>query len=72
MPTFKRPTVRIHDLETNEIIDREMNDDEFAQYQLDEAKFEADKAAKTATEAAKNALLQKLGMTAEEAKLLLG
>ena len=26
-----RPIVRIHDLSTNEVIDREMNDDEFAE-----------------------------------------
>lgn len=71
MPTSKRPTVRIHDLETNEIIDREMNDDEFAQYQLDEAKFEADKAAKEQREANRLAILEKLGITEAEAQILL-
>ena len=30
-----RPTVRIHNAETNEIIDRPMNDDEFSQWQAD-------------------------------------
>ena len=30
-----RPMIRIHDLTTNEVIDREMNDVEFAQYEQD-------------------------------------
>jgi hypothetical protein len=29
------PTIRIHNLETNEIIDRPMTDEEFAQYETD-------------------------------------
>jgi len=28
-----RPLIRIHNAETNEVIDREMNDEEFAKYQ---------------------------------------
>jgi hypothetical protein len=32
-----RPIVRIHDLSTDEVIDREMNDAEFAQYEADQA-----------------------------------
>jgi hypothetical protein len=32
-----KPMVRIHDVSTNEIIDREMTDAEFAQYQADQA-----------------------------------
>jgi hypothetical protein len=32
---MSKPMVRIHNLETNEIIDREMTDDEFAQYEAD-------------------------------------
>ena len=31
------PMVRIHNVETNEIIDREMNDAEFAQWEADRA-----------------------------------
>jgi len=34
--TTSRPMVRIHNLETNEVIDREMNDAEFAQYEADQ------------------------------------
>jgi hypothetical protein len=66
-----KPTIRIHDIETNEVIDRKMTDAEFAQYQLDqEAKVQRD-AALEADAAAKAALLQRLGITAEEAELLL-
>jgi hypothetical protein len=31
-----RPMVRIHDISTNKIIDREMNDEEFAQWKTDQ------------------------------------
>jgi hypothetical protein len=69
--TSNRPMVRIHNAETDEIIDREMNDAEFAQYEADQAaqaiaQFEAQ--AKTTARAA---ILNRLGLTAEEAKLLL-
>jgi len=68
---MSREMVRIHNTETGEIIDREMNDLEFAQYQLDQAE-QAEKIAKAEAEAtAKAALLAKLGITADEAKLLL-
>jgi hypothetical protein len=66
-----RPMVRFHNTETNEITDREMNDEEFSQWQLNktnsdkEAQIEAEKAK------AKEALLDRLGITADEAKLLL-
>ncbi len=68
---MSKPTIRIHDMETGEIIDREMNDSEFAQYQLDQAE-QAKKIADAEAEAAnKAALLAKLGISADEAKLLL-
>lgn len=67
-----RPMVRIHDLSTDEVIDREMNDAEYADWQAQQvANAEADKAA-AAKEAARQALLAKLGITQEEAQLLLG
>ena len=63
--------VRIHDLSTDEVIDREMNDAEFAQYEADQAAV-AERAAEEAAKAAeKEALLDRLGITADEAKLLL-
>ena len=71
MAKTSRPMVRIHDLETNEIIDREMNDAEFAQYEADQAAAATHSAAEAAKAAEKEALLAKLGITADEAKLLL-
>ena len=66
-----RPTIKIHDCATDEVIVRELNDGEYAQYQIDVAAAEAKVAAKAAAEADKAALLAKLGITADEAKLLL-
>jgi hypothetical protein len=34
------PMIRIHDISTNEIIDREMTDEEFAVYQADQTPVE--------------------------------
>ena len=66
-----RPIVRIHDLSTDEVIDREMNDAEFAQHEADQAAYAAQAAAEVAKAAEKAALLAQLGITAEQAKLLL-
>ena len=66
-----RPTIKIHDCSTDEVIVRELNDKEYAQYQIDMATAEATAEAKAAAEADKAALLAKLGITADEAKLLL-
>jgi hypothetical protein len=67
-----RPMVRIHDLSTDEVIDREMNDEEFAQYEANQAAQAELAAAEAAKAAEKAALLTRLGITADEAKLLLG
>lgn len=66
-----RPIVRIHNVETDEVIDREMNDEEFAQWEIDVAADKARVEAEKQASDAKAALLAKLGITAEEAKLLL-
>jgi hypothetical protein len=63
--------VRIHDLETNEVIDREMNDQEFAAFEADQAAEATRQAEAEARETAKAALLTQLGITEEQAKLLL-
>ena len=72
---MSRPTITIHDVVTNEIIVRVMNDAEFEQHEKDVAKRIArdeaianDLAAKATGKAA---LLAKLGITDDEAKLLL-
>jgi len=66
-----RPMVRIHNTEVDEVIDREMNDVEYAQYQIDQAELAAKEQAIAEQAAAKTALLTKLGITTEEATLLL-
>lgn len=66
-----RPIVKIHDLTTDEVIEREMNDDEFAQYEIDKAEHEAKESAEAAKAAEKAALLARLGITADEAAILL-
>jgi len=68
---MSKPTVRIYDCETGETIDREMNDTEFAQYQTDKANAIAKAQAETEAAKAKAALLQRLGISEDEAKLLL-
>ena len=67
-----KPIIRIHDVSTNEIIDREMTDNEFADHkkmQTENAAILADEQSKAE---AKTALLERLGITAEEAALLVG
>lgn len=69
---MSRPIIRIHNLETDEVIDREMNDEEFAQYEI-EKEIEAERKAEAEAKAtARQAILDRLGLTEDEAKLLLG
>ena len=63
--------IRIHNLETNEVIDREMTNAEFAIYEADQAARAAKQAEAEAKATAKAALLAQLGITEEQAKLLL-
>jgi hypothetical protein len=70
--TSSRPMVREHNSETNEIIDREMNDAEFAQYETEQAARIVAAEAKAKAEADKAALLARLGLTEDELKTILG
>lgn len=63
--------IKIHNVETGEIIEREMNAEELAQQLKDKAQAKADADAYAKAKADKEALLAKLGITADEAKLLL-
>jgi hypothetical protein len=58
--------------ETGEIVERELNKEELAQQEADELAIAKTQAEVAAKEAARKALLDKLGITAEEAQLLLG
>jgi hypothetical protein len=66
-----KPIIKIHNAATNEIIEREMNAAEFKQYEIDQAAVAADREAAATKAAEKTALLAKLGITDDEAKLLL-
>jgi hypothetical protein len=67
-----KPLIRIHNIETDEIIDREMTDAEHSAWLDQKAKDAIETTEKEQSQANKEALLAKLGITAEEAALLLG
>ena len=72
MAKSTKPTIRIHNVETDEVIDREMTDSEFAEFNAINGALETERAEAEAKANAKADLLSKLGITANEAKLLLG
>jgi hypothetical protein len=65
------PMIRIHNSQTNEIVDREMTAAELKQYNEDLAQIAALQAEAQAKATARAAILDRLGLTAEEAALLL-
>ncbi len=68
-----RPTIKIHDCSTDEVIVREMNNPEYAQHQTDVAVAETNIAAKAeaeANKAAAQAKLAALGLTTDDLKAL--
>jgi hypothetical protein len=69
---MSRPMVRIHNIETNEVIDREMTEEEFAKAEADQAAAVTQAAAEAAKAAEKTAILARLGLTADELKTILG
>jgi hypothetical protein len=64
--------IRIHNTETDEIIDREMTVAEFEIWQAGEQAEAARKAEAQAKETAKAAILDRIGLTADELKTILG
>jgi len=68
---MKRPQVRIY-TGNGEFIDREMNDDEFDQYKIDEKAAAAQKAETAAKEIARQAILDRIGLTVDELQTILG
>ena len=71
MVKTNKPQIKIFNCETGEEIIRDANPDEIAQMELNAANAEARKAEAEAKETAKAALLTQLGITEEQAKLLL-
>jgi len=66
-----KPTIKIHNSETDEVIEREMTDDEYAKYQESLAVSAAQDKALADKEAAKAAIATRLGLTADELATLL-
>jgi hypothetical protein len=66
-----KKTITIHNVESGEIIEREMNAEELAWFEEVNAPYQPSEEEVEAA-AKKTALLEKLGITADEAKLLLG
>jgi hypothetical protein len=71
MTKFK-PQVKIVNCETGEEIVRDANAEEIAQMKIDADNAVAQQAEVEAKEASRQAILDRLGLTADEAKLLLG
>jgi hypothetical protein len=73
---MKKPIIKIIDVATGSEIDREMDDAEFEQYKLDQANVLAEKtkaeAEDKAKAIAKAAILDRLGLTADELQTILG
>lgn len=66
-----KPMIKIHNLETGEVVEREMTNEELEQLEADRQQ-EIQIATEIAQQqAAKAALLEKLGITADEAALLI-
>ena len=66
------PTIRIHNSQTGEVIDRLMTKEEYADYQAESAALEADKNAQASAKATKVAAYEKLGLTASEIESIVG
>jgi putative NADH-flavin reductase len=67
-----KPMIRIHDISTDEVIDREMTKDEIADHEAIQAAFVLAEAEAEAKVEARQAILDRLGLTSDEAALLLG
>ena len=61
---MKKPMIRIHDLATDEVIDREMTDDEFTQLQTEQAEITANELSAEQAKSSAQAKLAALGLTA--------
>jgi hypothetical protein len=72
MSKTNTPQIKIVNVQTNEEIVRDATAEEIAQMELDAANSAAAKVEAEAKAAEKQALLDRLGITADEAQLLLG
>jgi predicted GIY-YIG superfamily endonuclease len=72
LTNMSRPKIADHNITTGEMIVREMTDAELVQYELDKNEAIAREEALLEKKAQRQAILDRLGLTAEEAALLLG
>jgi hypothetical protein len=70
MTKTTKPMVRIHNADTGEIIDREMTDDELAQYEAHNATLAELQNQTEASKAAAETKLAALGLTTDDLKAL--
>ena len=68
---MEKPMIKIHNAETGEIVNREMTTAEFNKYKTEQEVIAAQKAEEEARKIAKAELLNRLGITSDEATLLL-
>jgi len=67
-----KPVIKIHNVETNEIVEREMTVAEFKQYDANQKANELKKVEAEAKATARQAIADRLGLTADELQVLLG
>jgi hypothetical protein len=72
MTKSNKPQIKILNCETGEEVIRDANADEIAQMEIDAANALARKAEAEAKQTQRQAILDRLGLTADEAKLILG
>ena len=66
------PQIMVHDAITSEIVTRDFNADELAQHKADKAQAVKDANAQATRATARQAVLDKLGLTVDEVAALLG
>ncbi len=67
-----KPMVRIHNTETDEVIDREMTAAELKVYEAEKKIIAGYQVEAEAKAASKQAILDRIGLTADELKTILG
>jgi hypothetical protein len=65
------PIIKLHNIETDEVVEREMTNAEFDSYKAKIAEAEVEQSTLAAKENAKAAIYTKLGLTADEVTALL-
>jgi hypothetical protein len=68
---MSRPIIRVHNSETNEVIDREMTVEEFNTWQETVNQLNSSKKEEELKNNARANILKQLGITEEQAKILL-